>query len=218
MFVLQQNAIKKFCKDEDYEVVVIDNSSDGQLSEDLRYHAGQRGVKYFRIFSGAAGGSDSHAFAANFAYSKLKEEYEYFFHIDHDCIPVRDFSVKQILSGGHVMAGLGQARHKTYFWPGCVMWKNDALDKTLIDFSPLEGLDTGGSLCRVVDKYGEGHCIFFNETYHQNPHFNGKENFYAMINDRMFLHFINGSNWKNDSRHQERINSLINTTKEVAGL
>ena len=40
-----------------------------------------------------------------------------FFFIDHDCIPVREFSVIDILGGGHVAAGIGEEKNKKYFWP-----------------------------------------------------------------------------------------------------
>lgn len=221
IFLLQMAAIKKFCKDEDYTVEIVDNSSDEKMAEDIRYHASILELNYIKTFAGGMG-SDSHAFAANFSYQKFKDKYNYFAYLDHDIIPVSDFSVVEILSGGHVMAGVGQGAQKTYFWPGLLFWNGNAVDLEIIDFSPshIFGLDTGGNLYKVIEKYGKENCIFFNEAYHQNPFFNsvGGYNHYAMLADNRFMHMINSSNWNDTERHEERINSLINVAKEKTGL
>lgn len=219
VFLLQQEAIKLFCKDE-YEVVIVDNSSDDKISQDIFYHSGVLGLKYIKTFSGSMGSSDSHSFAANFSFEKLNEGYETMLYLDHDCVPVRDFSVNKILDEDRVVAGIGQTKSKTYMWPGCVMISLERIDRELVDFSTNHelGLDTGGNLYKIIEKYGNERCIFFNETYHENVNFNGKHNYFSMINNKMFLHFVNSSNWRNDGRHEERINSLVNITKEIAGL
>jgi len=221
IFLLQMAAIKKFCKDEDYTVEIVDNSSDLEKAEDIRYHASILEINYIKTFAGGMG-SDSHAFAANFSYKKFKNKYNYFAYLDHDVIPVSDFSVVEILNGGHVMAGLGQGAQKTYFWPGLVFWNANVVDPEIIDFSPshIFGLDTGGNLYKVIEKYGKENCIFFNEAYHQNPYFNSLDgyNHFSMLADNRFLHMINSSNWALADRHEERINSLINVAKEKTGL
>ncbi len=222
VFILQMQAIRKFCKDEDYIVEVVDNSTDSVIAENLRYHANEMGINYCKIFSASKNSSDSHAWAANFAYTKFKEKYEAMFFIDHDCIPCIMFSVEEILSGGHVIAGLGQGSNKTYFWAGLVMFSNDRIEEGLVDFSTNSDyfLDTGGNLYKVVEKYGKENCIFFNEAYHQNPYFNhvGGYNHYAMLADNRFMHFVNSSNWASAKNQEERINSLINIAKEKTGL
>lgn len=221
IFLLQMAAIKKFCKDEDNTVEIFDNSDEPKLAEDIRYHATNLGINYYKIASTSKNSSDSHSWAANFAYQQLKDEYSYLFFADHDLIPVRDYSIIKTLEGGHVMAGLGQGAKKTYMWQGCVMLSLLAIDKDIIDFrtNHTYGLDTGGNLYKIVDQYGKENCIFFNEAYHQNPYFTGtKNNSYAMINDEMFLHCIGASNWFGSDRHEERINTLINIIREKTGL
>lgn len=217
VFILQTEAIKKFCKDE-YVVEVFDNSSDNNLSEGIKYHALRLGCEYTRTKASSVNSSDSHAWAANFAIDKIKKKYLRFLFLDHDCIPVKPFSVTDIL-WTKIMAGLGQGspKTKTYFWPGCVMWK---LVSDMVDFSPNteHGLDTGGNLYKVVEKYTEENCVFFNEEYHQNPHYKGRYNTYAMINNGMFMHFINTSNWNKEKNNAERLNSLINIARSKAGL
>lgn len=220
IFLLQIAAIRKFCTDE-FTIEVFDNSDDLEKAEHIRYHAQQLEVRYRKTFSAHKGGSDSHSFVANFSYQLIKTKYDLYAYFDHDLIPVKPFSVMEILSGGHVMAGVGQGTKKKYMWPGCVLWNATAIDRNMIDFGYSHdlSLDTGGMLYKVIEKYGEENCIFFNESYHQNPHFHNKEyEHYAMINNEMFMHFVAGSNWVNLEEHDARINSLINIAKEKTGL
>lgn len=221
IFILQMQSIRKFCKDENYEINIFDNSDNPDMAEGIRYHAEQLEVNYFKISSSSHNSSDSHSWAANHAYEKLSDVYDYLFFADHDLIPCQDFSIVNILSGGHVMAGLGQGAQKTYMWQGCVMINLTAIDKDIIDFRTNQEfrLDTGGNLYKVVDKYGKENCVFFNEVYHENPYFNSnKYTSYAMINNDMFMHCIAGSNWAKTDRHEERMNSLVNIIRQKTGL
>lgn len=207
-FLIRQiECIKKFCRDK-HEIVVIDNSTDQQAILGLIHHSGEAGCKYIKTNATSHGGSDSHAFACNVGYDKIKSHYDYIFFTDHDSFPIKPFSIPEVLDG-HLMAGLGQQKSKTYFWAGCVMFNNKDIDKSLIDFScnhELE-LDTGGNLFRVCEAYP---CKYFNEVYIQNDQFNGRYNYYSEINNGMFMHFVNGSNWANADKNVERINSLFN--------
>lgn len=220
LFMLQIAAIRKYCQD-DYTIEVFDNSTDKEKAEGIRYHSGQLGVKYCKTFASSKNGSESHAFAANFAYLQLKDSYDMMFFIDHDAIPVRDFSAAEILGGGHVAAGIGQGAQKKYLWPGCFFLNNNAIDKSLVDFSPNNQyrLDTGGNLYVLVEKYGEDNIVFFNEAYHQNPYFvSSRYSHFAAINNEMFYHLVNGSNWAGSERNEERVNTFINLIKDKTGL
>ncbi len=215
-FIIKQfECLKRFCKD-DFDIVVIDNSTDLESAKGVQYHATNLGCFYFKTEASSRDSTQSHAFACNFAYWKLKDTYKYFFFTDHDSFPVRDFSVKEILKD-KAMAGLGQGAKKTYFWAGCVMFDSSKIEQSLIDFSPNSefGLDTGGNLYKMIEKCGKDLCIFFNEAYHQNPNFTKSfYNFYASIHDGLFMHFVNGSNWAKSNDNEERINSLLNILEE----
>lgn len=220
IFMLQVAAIRKFCKD-DFTILVVDNSTNLELAEHIRYHAEQLKVSYTKTFANSTGSSDSHTWACNFAYQKFKDKYNFLAFFDHDCIPVIPFSIVEILKGGHVMAGLGQGAKKKYMWAGMVMIAMDRVDKDLIDFGTNAefGLDSGGNLYKTIEKFGEENCIFFNEAYHQNPYFNGKTyNHYAMLADNTFMHFVNSSLWNPVENNEGRINGLINVLKEKTGL
>lgn len=217
VLILQVEAIRKFCQD-DFTIEIFDNSSDLEAAEGLRYHSSimGAGVNYRKTQSASQNGSDSHSFAANLSYHMLQDSYELFAYLDHDIIPVVPFSVKEILSG-KTMAGVGQKGDKKYFWPGCLFWDNNLVDHSLIDFSTCHThrLDTGGNLYKVIEKYGEENCIFFNEKYCQNPHFTDtRYGHYSMINDEMFMHFVNSSNWNPVDGNKDRISSLLNIAAE----
>jgi len=220
IFLLQMAAIKKFLTD-DFVIEIFDNSSNLVMAEQIRYHADKLGIRYTKTFSSSQNGSDSHSFAANLSYQRIKNDYDYYIYLDHDLIPVRNFSVIRMLEGGKVMAGIGQGAKKKYFWPGCCLFNANAIDRELIDFSYSHelGLDTGGMLYKVVEKYGIDNCVFFNEAYHQNPNFVSNEyGYFTAINDEMFYHCVNASNWNGTNRHEERINAFINLVKEKTGL
>jgi len=211
----QIELIRKYCKDE-YDIIVVDNSNESDAIDAVKYITTESKVGYIKTQSAHGSGSDSHVFACNTSFFKLKYDYEFFFYLDHDNFPIREFSVEEILKGRGI-AGLGQQKSKLYFWPGCVMWDNRTIDKEIVDFSVSHewGLDTGGNLYKVIERYGLDACIFFNEKYYENPVFKRSfYNFYSTINDDMFMHFINSSNWNPTEGNDERLNSLLNILEE----
>lgn len=215
----QVEYIRKFCKDE-FDIAIIDNSNKKEVIDAIMYYNNTLGCLYYKTRASTADSSQSHCFAANFAYDKFKDGYKYFAFFDHDLFPVVDFSVEKILNG-KIMAGIVQEKSKKYFWPGCLLFDNSKIDQSIIDFSTNREfqLDTGGNLYKIVEKYNCDEFIFFNEQYFENPYFKkSRYNFYSMINNGMFMHFINGSNWNNSEHHVERINSLLNILNEKTGI
>ncbi len=80
----QIELIKKFCLD-DFQIIISDNSTDQQAADSIKYHSKQSGVyKYIRTKASSYNGSESHAFSSNTSYSMFKNDYEYFFYLDHD--------------------------------------------------------------------------------------------------------------------------------------
>lgn len=213
----QIRCIEKHCKD-DFQIVIVDNSDEREAIDTIAYHVNlNQSISYFKTNSSSKNGSDSHAFAANFAYSTLKAKYDHMLFLDHDCIPIKDFSIKEMLGEDKCFAGIGHGVKKRYFWPGCFALNNAAIGKDGVNFSPSHELtlDTGGHTFELIEKYGEDKAIFFNEEYAQNEHFTEiPYNYYALINNQMFIHFVNGSNWNVSGNHNERINSLLNIVNQ----
>lgn len=210
LIIKQLECIKKYCQDDSYDIIIVDNSTIQEVSESVEYHSKE--CIYLKTNASSQYGSSSHAFAANLAYMKFRDDYQYFFYLDHDCFPIKPFSIVKTLNGKS-MAGIGQQKSKLYYWPGCLMFMRSTHG---IDFSPLPGLDTGGSLYKLMEKYGKDDLIFFNEKHVQNPEFNKSfYNFYSLINNGTFMHFVNGSNWNKSESHDERLNSLINELDRI---
>lgn len=214
IFLLQIECIRKFCKDENYTIEVVDNSSNEEMAETIRHHAQEQEVNYKRTYSSFTNDSRSHSFAANLSYNTFKNVYDVFFYLDHDCIPVKEFSVLEML-GDSIIAGVRAGIKTFYYWPGCLIWNNTLIDKELINFNPNNELrlDTGGEFYKVIEKYGDG-CKYFDEIGYENPYFFNTPlyYFYTTIYKNTFLHFIGASNWMALEKNEERLNSLINIT------
>lgn len=214
----QWELIKRFHK-EPVDIIIVDNSTGSEATEQIKYYNKEMGCIYLKTNASSKNGSESHAFSLNLSYHIYKNDYKYILYLDHDAFPTREFSIKEMI-GDKIMVGMGQRKGDIeYFWAGCVMWNNEAIDRNLVNFACSHelGLDTGGLLYRVIEAYGKEKCSFLNERHVQNPNFNkSMYDFYAEINDGMFCHFIDGSNWNPEGAlgHEERLNSLLNILEE----
>lgn len=215
--------IKKFCQDADYTIHFFDNSTDEDKAAGIKHHIIDQGCEYHRTISQTNDPSVSHSFAANFAFKTLKDRYEAIAFFDHDLIPVKPFSVQEILDG-KVMAGVTQYQGNKvfYFWPGCLFFDNTRIDKDLVDFSPNNelGTDTGGQLYLLINKYGVENLSLIDETGCLNPLLENHPThyFYMMLYEGTFLHFLAASGWAGEQDHEKRINSLINIVNEKTQL
>lgn len=212
IFILQIESIKRFCKD-DYEIIVVDNSTDFGLAEKIKYHSENQNVVYRKTIPVQENPSRSHAFALNFAYEKLKDDYDQIAFFDHDLIPVKEFSVSEIL-GEKTMAGVSQGKKVKYLWPGCLFIDNLKVEKELVRFDPVQELrlDTGGEMHEMISR---ANVLYFDEVGVNNPNTNGKfYYFYITIHNGTFVHFLNSSNWRKVEGNESRINSLIDIVNE----
>jgi len=214
LLLVQHDYLKRFCTG-DYELIVVDNSTDPESIEAICYHSKRLGLEYLKTNAASMNGSQSHAFALTLAYQKYKNKYDILVTLDHDCIPIRPFSPAQILASKKI-AGLGQQKgNVTYMWPGCTMFRTEVE----MDFSIVANRDTGGATNKAIQAVGKANCTFFNEEYAENPSFNKSQyNFYALINNKMFAHFINGSNWAGSADNEERLNSLFNELEKISNV
>ncbi len=203
----QLQLIDKFCAEKP-DIIVFDNSNISSVRIPLKEN---------HIYYGFSGyylnPSDSHSTAANEAYRVFSPYYDKLLFLDHDCFPIKYFSITGMLNGS-VISGLGQQKSKVYFWPGCVAFDVKQLNGFSVDFSTNQelGLDTGGNLFHVFDKY-LGVCL--NEKSYPNPYFQDElYNFYNTIYNDTFMHFTNASNWNKNPLNDQRLETLYRILEE----
>lgn len=217
VFIMQINAIKLLCRDENFTIEVVDNSSVLEMADAIEYHARVLEVNYTRVRTWTGDPSESHAFAANLSFKKFAFMYGQLLFLDHDAIPVKPFSVEEML-GGKVAGGVLQGRELNYFWPGCFVLNTEKCDHDLVNFWPDTALrlDTGGGLKKIKDQYGDEGCVYFDEVGHHNPYFptHPEYYFFMMLYKETFMHFLNTSNWRKVSENESRINSLLQIAEE----
>ncbi len=203
----QLELIDKFCFDSP-DIIVFDNSNIERINVAFKSNH-----IYYKFPGYYLNPSDSHSTAANAAYKMFSPFYDKLLFLDHDCFPIKNFSIKTMLNGAHV-SGLGQQKSKVYFWPGCVAFDVKQLNGFPVDFSTNQehGLDTGGNLFHVFEKFG-GVCL--NEQCVMNPYFTELPyNFYSTIFNGTFMHFTNASNWNKTPLNEHRIETLYNILDE----
>lgn len=211
LLLRQVQCIRKFCTDTDYDIMVVDNSSEKEAATAIQYHSGMLRCFYMRTQSSSKGGSESHAFACNMSYQMHGKKYARVLYLDHDNFPIRQFNVEELLKD-KVMAGVGQQKSKLYMWPGLIAINNTQIDTSVVDFSCSlpHGLDTGGMLFSIIEKHKD-RCIFFDESYVENPHFTKPPyNYYSLLAGGTFMHFVASSNWRKLDDNTDRVNSLLN--------
>lgn len=222
---MQINLIKRFCKDDKYEIIVVDNSTDLENAKIVEGIVSAAGCRYLKTQS-TADFSQSHASACNFGYNQFKRSHKYLMLLDHDNFPIKDFSVAQILKD-KVIGGVAQARNDIYyFWPGCVIINNEMVDINIVNFStnPQLGLDTGGNLHKVIKRHGMDQTVHFDQYNIPNPANTDMYSFYNLIKNNTstaefaFMHFINSSNWNQKENNKERVESLIEILKGLVGM
>jgi hypothetical protein len=204
----QLELIDKFCIDKP-DIIIFDNSNIECVNV-----ANKSNHIYYNFVDGYyLNPSDSHSNAANAAYKMFSPSYDKLLFLDHDCFPIKTFSVNEILRGCPV-AGIGQEKTKLYLWPGCVAFYTKKLKRFPVDFSTNQeyGLDTGGNLFRVLERFP---TVFLNEECNMNPYFTEPPyNFYSTIHNGTFMHFTNASNWNNTPLNEQRIETLYKILEE----
>lgn len=185
-------------------ITVVDNSNNQNAAIEIQSICEKYGRQYIKLNNNEGDASRSHALALNEAYWLLNIPYDVLMLADHDIFPVNYFNVTDFMKD-LVIAGVPQIRGDiTYLWAGLVMINNLKVDKKLVKFDTQEGLDTGGKLHRLLKTLPESAYKFLDEFQKKTPE--GYE--YSMIADK-FIHLINGSNWKKDEKHEERINAIF---------
>jgi len=208
----QIDCFKQYCLS-DYELIVIDNSSNVDEIYEIKNICFENDVKYFGTYFSVKIGnipSTNHGLALNFAYESFKNKFDYLLFVDHDLFPIKHFDVEDIL-GENIIAGCEQKiSNIKYLWPGLIILGK--IDESF-DFTPKPPLDTGGRLSDFIKKNENKVLYLDNKKIETNTKFKDRfmHDFYWDIHGGTFMHFINASNWSNSKIgiHNYRIENLL---------
>ena len=196
------------------DIAVIDNSNDFSISDKLKVICAENKVDYTKTAVNENDFSKSHAFACEIAIGMYRNKADEILLLDHDIFPIKEFKKP---SEEIILAGIPQYRKTskdaldqhlfTYLWAGLLYINTKALQGIEIDIKPCVVadvfLDTGGGLYKLI-LGNPDRIVYFNEQ-HQNM---DDGSVYSLI-DNSWIHFINGSNWKQAEGHEERVNKLM---------
>lgn len=153
---IQYERLKKFLN-EPFDYIVIDNSSDKNISKSLNLFCNEKNISYILLPKNPLTGiraSGSHAIALNWCYKNIIEKYKpkFFGFLDHDLFPIKETSIKKNLGTG--FGGIVRRRKNNlwYLWPGFSFFNYEKIKKFNVNFFPYHAgkdgsifLDTGGS-------------------------------------------------------------------------
>lgn len=210
-----EKQVELFRKNVEGDLCLIDNSSDYNIARNLRKLAQKHDVQYVKTSVNEADFSRSHAYACTVAY-QLAEGYDTLLLADHDIFPTQPFQLEnykdKLLSGvqqmrlTNSMFGSDTKVYIEYMQPVLLLLNLKELQGIEIDFNPCivreTFLDTGGGLYKIIMGNKE-RCHFFSERHED------KNGFQYSVIERDWIHCLNGSNWKKDEQHEERIKSLM---------
>lgn len=200
------------------EIKVVDNSSDYEVAQKVKEICAENKVEYLKTYCDESDFSKSHSYACTIAINMFRDTDESLLVLDHDIFPVKEFEKpgEEI-----ILAGIPQDRKSTkeildennqrylftYLWPGLLYINTKALTGIEIDVKPCivmdTFLDTGGGLYKLILGNKE-RVKHYNERY---QYFDNEDN-YSLIDDA-WMHFRNGSNWKKEGNHEQRIEKLM---------
>lgn len=227
--------IKTYIQDEDYQLIIADNSTSKKYRKDIQAICDKAGVEYIPIpmyinkfqmpkifFYGA-----SHGAAMNWVYYHILaiRKPQYFSFIDHDLLPIFPTSLLAAI-GDKDFYGVNRTRGKAwYIWPGFSIFKYENIAEAHPDFLPLyvgkEYLDAGGANYKSLYKHYIPMSQYFAECRTiRLKHSNNLDQYgqyhadFIQIIDHTWLHIINGSNYeKIEGKENDVVKILHNIPK-----
>lgn len=196
------------------KIAVVDNSSDYEIAGKLKALCEENKIEYLKTFCDESDFSKSHAYACTIAINFFREKDSEILLLDHDIFPIAPFEKP---SEEIILAGIPQLRKSpamvgterilfTYLWPGLLYINTLALEGVEINVKPCvvadTFLDTGGGLYKLIVGNPE-RVKYFNEQHQETEH-----GIYSLI-DGKWMHLINGSGWKSEPNHEERVNKFM---------
>lgn len=203
----QYQLIKKYVSD-DYTYMVADNSTNLNDRKIIETFCEKNQLVYISLpnnFMKVIGPSYSHAVSLNYICHKIlskRQSYAYAF-LDHDIFPIKPYSIVQHLDNQSIYGVLRERGSGWYLWPGMAFFRYDVIRPEQLDFMPIQiddavYMDTGGGNWLLHYQYIQRKNIFFPKveqvSFREGDDYHGDTIQY--IDERAWLHTINGSCWK----------------------
>lgn len=204
----QHRLLKKFVQD-DFQYVIIDNSTEKVKSEAIYDFCRTEGISYVKVpqnLLNFVGGCYSHATAVNYFYRRVLKfrKPEIFTLIDHDLFPIKTVTISSYLEKQPFYGPIRRRGDSAWYLSAILSIFNYKWTTATgrFDYMPVtvngQYLDTGGgnwfpyyskidsnsleSPKDEFEKFREGDC------YHGDV--------FEFLDNRTFIHTINGSCWK----------------------
>lgn len=234
--------IKKNLKDEDYQLVVADNSTTDIYRKEIRKICEDNGIEYIpipkyinklhssRIFFHGA----SHGAALNWLFYHVISIRKpmYFSFIDHDLIPFAPTSLlKHIEKGGFNFYGAPRKRGQGwYIWPGYCIYRYEAIVKYKPNFLPMvyegEYFDSGGSNYKNIYRYYSLTKSYFAKYVEirikETKGLTRRDQVFHAdligILDNDWVHIINGSNYAQIPGKEKTVKKILHNLERIKEL
>lgn len=194
---------------------IADNSTNSEERRVNKLICDELGARYMDYRMTEGDPSLHHSMALNAMYqTSMEEQNDFTMMMDHDTFL---FAPCNIIYGSidKNFAGIGQAKiGKMYLHPNVCLINNKFVPRSVVDFRPCEGMDTGG---RLADYVGTLRTDQINHLKFEYGDFNyeGINDTYEIINEQ-FMHFIKGSNWNGNKRGSERQSALEKELQKIS--
>ena len=233
----QIELVKRFGRDDDYRHVIVDNSPKRRVRKQIKQICAREGVDYVcvpryidKLISHKLFGNGlSHGAAINWMfYHVLKyNQPESFALLDHDVLPLKDFSLRELL---HSRDFYGVERNKGigwYLWPGWSIFRYNIVEKCKPNFLPefVDGtyLDSGGgNYERLYSKYSLDTISFpkvVTKRVRKTEGLSRNDEIYhgdcLQYIGHTWLHIINGSNCAHIPGKEKYVEYVLNNLERL---
>lgn len=227
----QIELVKRYGKDENYRHVIVDNTPKGSVRNQIKSICEREGVDYVRvplyidklISHRLFGNGLSHGAALNwmFYHVLMPNKPELFALLDHDVLPLKEFSLKEKLGSRDFYGVERNMGSGWYLWPGWCIYKYDVVEKCKPNFLPVfvDGvyLDSGGgNYEHLFCHYSLNDIVFTDvvtkrvkKTTGLHKHVDIYHGDCLQYIDHRWLHIINGSNCAQIPGKDEYVNYII---------
>lgn len=218
----QINRIHRYlllAREDNLDISIGDNSTNHDERRTNKAICNELGCRYMNYEMNEGDPSFHHSMALNALYqTSIEEQNDFSLFMDHDTFMFAPSNIIYESRDKH-FAGIGQAKlGKMYLHPNVCLLNNRFVPRSVVDFRPCEGMDTGGRLSDYVGtlktseinhlKFEYGNYKYYNELTEIND-------IYEIIGSS-FMHFIKGSNWNENCLASQRQSSLEQELQKIS--